>query len=425
MESRQEAGSGLHLEEPSKFPAEQPTEFKMLELLIVLAKRKRFILKCFLVGILAAVAVALLLSKKYEATTRIMPPQQSQSIATAMLAQLGPLAALAGKDAGLHTASDLYIALLKSRTVADEIIKKFSLMQVYREKTLSDTRKHLEEATEIQAGKEGVISVAVRDRDPERAAALANSYVDELRHLTQTLAVTEAGRRRVFFEREVQNTSEDLAKSELALKQTQETTGMLQLDSQAKAMIEAYMTLRAQVAAKDAEVEAMRSFATAENPDLVRAQHELAALRGEVAHFERGQGGMSVANVPLSKVPGAGLEYLRKFRELKYHEALFELLIKQYEVARIDEAKDAAIIQVVDPAVRPEVQLRDWKIRSLIALVVVVLFLLGAVIATFVMEAIERAKENSQYAAHLQLFKFYLSTSGKAGHVGVRPGEHT
>ncbi len=397
----------------------------MLELLIVLAKRKRFILKCFLVGILAAVAVALLLSKKYEATTRIMPPQQSQSIATAMLAQLGPLAALAGKDAGLHTASDLYIALLKSRTVADEIIKKFSLMQVYREKTLSDTRKHLEEATEIQAGKEGVISVAVRDRDPERAAALANSYVDELRHLTQTLAVTEAGRRRVFFEREVQNTSEDLAKSELALKQTQETTGMLQLDSQAKAMIEAYMTLRAQVAAKDAEVEAMRSFATAENPDLVRAQHELAALRGEVAHFERGQGGMSVANVPLSKVPGAGLEYLRKFRELKYHEALFELLIKQYEVARIDEAKDAAIIQVVDPAVRPEVQLRDWKIRSLIALVVVVLFLLGAVIATFVMEAIERAKENSQYAAHLQLFKFYLSTSGKAGHVGVRPGEHT
>lgn len=425
MESRQEAGSGLHLEEPSKFPAEQPTEFKMLELLIVLAKRKRFILKCFLIGILAAVAVALLLSKKYEATTRIMPPQQSQSIATAMLAQLGPLAALAGKDAGLHTASDLYIALLKSRTVADEIIKKFSLMQVYREKTLTDTRKHLEEVTEIQAGKEGVISVAVRDRNPEQAAALANSYVEELRHLTQTLAVTEAGRRRVFFEREVQNTSEDLAKSELALKQTQETTGMLQLDSQAKAMIEAYMTLRAQVAAKDAEVEAMRSFATGENPDLVRAQHELAALRGEVAHFERGQGGMSVANVPLSKVPGAGLEYLRKFRELKYHEALFELLIKQYEVARIDEAKDAAIIQVVDPAVRPEVQLRDWKIRTLIALVVVVLFLLGAVIAAFVMEAIERAKENSQYAAHLQLFKFYLSTAGKAGHVGVRPGEHT
>ena len=386
----------------------------MLELLIVLAKRKRFLLKAFVVGVLMATAVALLISKRYEATTRIMPPQQSQSIATAMLTQLGPLAALAGKDVGLHTASDLYIALLKSRTVADDLIKNFSLMQIYGEKNLVDTRKRLEAQTEIQAGKEGVISIAVRDRAPDRAAALANAYVDELRQLTQTLAVTEAGRRRIFFEHEVQNTSEDLSKAELALKQTQETTGMLQLDSQAKAMIEAYMTLRAQVAAKEAEVESMRSFATAENPDLVRAQHELGALRAEVGRFQRGQIGMSAADVPLSKVPGAGLEYLRRLRELKYREALFELLIKQYEVARIDEAKDAAIIQTVDKALPPEVQVRDWKIRSLIGLAVVVLALLGAAVAAFVMEAFERAKENSQYAAHLQLFKFYWSSGRKA-----------
>ena len=414
------------MEELPKFPSEQPTEFRMLELLIVLAKRKRFILKSLAVGVLAGVAVALVMTKRYEATTRILPPQQSQSIATAMLSQLGPLAALAGKDVGgLHTTSDLYVALLKSRTIADELIKKFSLMQVYGKGTLVDTRKQLEERTEIQAGKEGVISIAVRDRVPERAADLANSYVDQLRTLTQTLAVTEAGRRRMFFEHEVQGTSDDLAKAELALKQTQETTGMLQLDSQAKAMIEAYMTLRAQVAAKEAEVEAMRSFATPENPDLVRAQHEVAALRGEVANFERGQGGRSVANVPLSGVPGAGLEYLRRLREVKYREALFELLIKQYEVARIDEAKDAAIIQVVDKAVRPEVQVRDWLIRLLIALLVVALALLGAVIAVFVMEAVERAKENSQYAAHLQLFKFYWSSGHKSGDVGVEPGGRT
>lgn len=425
MEGRQESGSGLQLEEPQKFPSEQPTEFRMLEILIVLAKRKRFILKSLAAGVLAGLAVALLMTRRYEATTRILPPQQSQSIATAMLSQLGPLAALAGKDVGLHTTSDLYIALLKSRTVADELIKKFSLMQVYGKGRLADTRKQLEERTEIQAGKEGVISIAVRDRVPERAADLANSYVEQLRGLTQTLAVTEAGRRRMFFEHEVQGTSEDLSKAELALKQTQETTGMLQLDSQAKAMIEAYMTLRAQVAAKEAEVEAMRSFATPENPDLVRAQHEVAALRGEVANFERGQGGRSVANVPLSGVPGAGLEYLRRLREVKYREALFELLIKQYEVARIDEAKDAAIIQVVDKAVRPEVQVRDWGIRSLIGLLVVALALLGAVIGVFVMEAVERTKENSQYAAHLQLFKFYWSSGRKAGDVGVEPGGRT
>jgi uncharacterized protein involved in exopolysaccharide biosynthesis len=387
----------------------------MLEVLIVFAKHKRFLFKCLLLAVIAAVLIAVFLPKKYEATTRLMPPQQSQSIANAMLSQLGPLAALAGKEVGLHSNSDLYITLLKSRTVADGLIKNFSLMQVYGEKTLVDTRKRLEQQTEIQAGKEGVISVAVRNRDPERAAALANGYVEELRQLTQTLAVTEAGRRRIFFEHEVQNTSEDLAKAELALKQTQEKTGMLQLDSQAKAMIEAYMGLRAQVAAKEAEVEAMRSFATPENPDLVRAQHELGALRVELGRFERGQNAGSVADVPLSKVPGAGLEYVRRLRELKYREALFELLIKQYEVARIDEAKDAAIIQVVDKAVRPEIQLRDWRVRLLIGVAIALVLLLVGVIAMFVMEAIERAKEDSQYAAHLQLFKFYLSAKGKAG----------
>src|SRR5437764_1230133 len=394
----------------------------MLEILIVLAKHKRFLFKSLLLGVLAAIFVAVFLPKKYESTTRIMPPQQSQSIATAMLSQLGPLAALAGKDVGIHSNSDLYIALLKSRTIADDLIKDFSLIQVYGKKTLVDTRKQLEGQTDIQSGKEGVISVAVRDREPQRAASLSNGYVEELRQLTQTLAVTEAGRRRIFFEREMQNTSEDLVKAELALKQTQEKTGMLQLDSQAKAMIEAYMGLRAQVAAKDAEVESMRSFATPENPDLVRAQHELAALRVELGRFERGQSGTSVADVPLAKVPGAGLEYIRRLRELKYREALFELLIKQYEVARIDESKDAAIIQVVDKAVKPEIQLRDWLIRTLIGIVIVVLALLAAVIVTFIREAMARAKEDSQYAAHLQLFKFYLSAKGKAGNV-IGPGE--
>ena len=142
--------------------------------------------------------------------------------------------------------------------------------------------------------------------------------------------------------------------------------------------------------------------------------------------FERGQSGTSVADVPLSKVPGAGLEYIRRLRELKYREALFELLIKQYEVARIDESKDAAIIQVVDKAVKPEIQLRDWLIRSLIGIVIVVLALIAAVVAVFVMEAVERAKEDSQYAAHLQLFRFYLSAKGKTGDVGVvGPGERS
>jgi uncharacterized protein involved in exopolysaccharide biosynthesis len=285
-------------------------------------------------------------------------------------------------------------------------------MQVYKKERVVDARRRLDALTEINVGKEGVISITVRDKDPERAAALANGYVDELRQLNQRLAVTEAGRRRIFFEQEVQQAGDELAKAEQALRQTQETTGMIQLDSQSKAMIEAYITMRAQAAAKEAQVEAMRSFATAENPDLVRAQQELAALRAEVARFERGSASGSLADVPLKNVPAAGLEYVRKLREVKYRETLLELLTRQYEIARIDEAKDAAIIQVLDKAQKPELQVRTWQVRTTVAMVIVIMSFLAGVVAIFFVDAVRRVREDPQQAAQFQLLKFYLSQRG-------------
>jgi len=387
----------------------QPGEFRVLELLVVLAKRRRFIWKALLVGIVLAVLVAVFLPKKYEAATRLLTPQQNQSISSAILTQLGPLAGLAGKDLGIHNQTEVFIALLHSRTVADSLIGRFSLQKIYGKRNLTDTRKRLDGVTEIVAGKEGVISIAVRDPDPDRAAALANAYVEELRAISQTLAVTEAGRRRMFFEREVKLASDELATAEQALKQTQESTGMLQIDSQSKALIEAYMSLRAQVAAKEVQVASMSGFATPENPDLVRAQQELAALRAQVVRFEHGQGDRSGIAVPLEKVPAAGLEYIRRLRELKYRETLFELLLKQYEIARIDESKDAAIIQVIDPAMRPEVQVRDWLMRLLIGLLIAFFGLIAGIGGALTLEALESGKKNSDYSAQMQLLKFYLS----------------
>jgi tyrosine-protein kinase Etk/Wzc len=377
------------------------------EPLIVLAKHKAFILKFVGLAIVLALVTVLLLQKSYTANAKILPPQQNQSISTsAMISQLGPLAGLAGK-LDLKSPSDLYIAMLRSRTVADNLITRFDLMNVYKQKLHEYARTQLEESTEIKAGKEGVISISVRDTDPKRAADLANSYIEELEILTRTLAVTEAAQRRLFFEREVKTASDDLASAELALKKTQEQTGLILLDSQSRAMIESLSSMRAHVAAQEVLVQSMRSFATSENPDLVRAEQELSALRGQLARLEGGGGGKrSFTEVPIENVPTAGLEYVRKLREVRYREALFELLAKQYEAAKIDEARDALIVQRLDKAIKPE--RKSWPPKAALLLASMLLALLIAVCIVFLREWLKKAKEGPQFAAQFQLFKYYL-----------------
>jgi len=385
-----------------------------LEPFIVLAKHKFFILYFVVGAAILSIVITLLLPVYYTANAKILPPQQNQSMASAMMGQLGQLAPLlgaaAGKDLGIRNPNDMYVTMLRSRTVADKMVDRFSLMNVYGKKLREDTRHRLDDLTEIVAGKDGVISVSVDDRDPGRAAAMANAYIDELEKLTRTLAVTDAGKRRVFFEREVRSANDELAVAEVALKRTMETTGIIQLDNQSKVMLESFASLRAQVVNKEVQVQAMRSFATPENPDLIRAEQELAALNTQVSHIEHGQGGEAMADIALEKVPTKGLEYIRRLREVKYRETLFELLAKQYEAARIDEAKDTAIIQSLDVAVPPEK--KSWPKRGLIVLAVTLLAGLLAVLWAYTAEAMGRAKEDPQYLARLQLLKMYV-TSGR------------
>lgn len=388
--------------------SEQAEIIRFPEPLILLAKRKSFILKVAGVAAILSVTTVLLLPNTYTAKAKIMPPQQNQSMGAiaALSQQLSPLAALAGQGMGLRNPSDLYVALLRSDTVANALIDRFSLMTVYKEKLRIDARRRLEDRSEIIAGKEGVISISVDDRSPQRAADLANSYVEELEKLTKTLNMTEAGKRRLFFEREVKMENDSLADAEVALKQTQEKTGLILLDSQSRAMIESVTSLRASIAAQEVKVQAMRSFATTENPDLVLAEQELATMRAQLDRLERGQGKRSIADVPIENVPTAGLEYVRKLRDVKYHEALFALLARQYEAAKIDEARDALIVQQMDKAVRPEK--KSGPHRALIVLSATFLALLVAILFAYFIESLERANEHAQFAARFQMFKFYL-----------------
>lgn len=390
---------------------EQRQSTHLLEPFIVLAKHKSLIL--FMVGgaALLTAVISLLLPKDYTAQARILPPKENTSIASAVLGQFGPLLGSAGKDLGIHNPNDMYVAMLRSRTVADALIDQFSLMSVYHKKLRVDARKQLDTLTDISAGRDDVISISVEDRDPRRAANIANAYVVELGELTKTLAVTDAAKRRLFFQGEVKTANDELAAAEDALKQTEEKTGIIQLDSQAKVLLEGYADLRAQVAAKEVQIQAMKSFATPENPDLLRAQQELAALRAQLARFESGHGGTG-SSIALARVPEAGLEYVRKLREVKYRESMFELLLKQYEIARIDEAKDAALVQVLDRAVPPEK--RSWPPRTALVVAGTLLGLVIAISIAFGLEWLQRANEDPQFTARWHLLKFYVQRRSKA-----------
>jgi tyrosine-protein kinase Etk/Wzc len=342
-----------------------------LDMMILLAAHRRLLLKSVFIVAMLATAVAFLLPVRYEAKIVLMPPQQNSSISSALLNQLGglgSLATLANGTLGIKNQSDMYVALLTSRTVEDAMIQRFGLMAEYRKKRLSDTREKFESRTSaLASSKDGLIRITVEDGDPKRAAALANGYVEEFRKLSASLAISEAARRRVFFEQQLAQSKDELANAEEAMKRTQQSTGVLQIDSQARSLIESAALLRGQVVAKQVQIQGMRSFAAEDNPNLILAKQELGALQGQLAKLTGSQANDG-GDLMLSKgrASEAGLEYLRRLREVKYRETVFALLAKEFEIAKLDEAREGSIIQVVDPAVVPDK--RSFPPRILIIL---------------------------------------------------------
>ena len=351
----------MSIEIPLSVPQQAPeasAEISLLDLLIVLARRRWDLLAGTAAAATLAAIVSFLLPNRFTATTVILPPQQNTSSAVALLGQLGsvnPLASLAG-SLGLKNPNDLQVAMLKSRTVEDAMIDRFNLTALYREKRKSDARKAFEKVVDIEDGiKDGLIRISVTDKDPRRAAEMANAYVEEYKKFSATIAVTEASQRRLFFEQQLVQAKEDLANAEEALKQTQQKTGLIQLDGQARAVIESVAQLRGQVAAKEVQIRAMHQFASEQNPDLQLAEQELAGLQSEVARMGAASGRSSGDFLmPKGSVPAAGLDYVRKLRDVKYNETIFELLAKQFEIAKIDEARQGSVVQLVDKAIPPD-----------------------------------------------------------------------
>lgn len=311
----------------------------LLDLAIPLAANLRWlVLVPALVGALTYGAT-LLLPQVYTARTSLLPPQQPQSASASALAALGALSGLTG--ATPRTLADQYAALLQSETIQNALIEHFKLVSVYGVKLRSEARHLLEQNVRVSSGKkDGLIVLEVDDESPERAAEIANRHVDELRRLTAQLALTEAQQRRVFFQNQLEDTRTKLAKAQAAVQATGFTASALRTEP--KAAAEGYARLRAELTANELKLQTLRRTLTDSTVEVQQLISVIATLREQLARVET------------TAKSTDGPDYVSRYREFKYQEALFELFSKQYEASRLDESRDSALIQVVDPATAPE-----------------------------------------------------------------------
>ena len=376
----------------SKNTREQLDEFNdeisVIDVIVVLSKYKKLITRLPIVATVLTALISLALPNVYKASTKLLPPQQAQSSATALLSQLTGMAGAAAGVTGLKSPSDLYVGMLESRAIADKLIAKFNLKKVYDTDSQEVARKKLNDNTDITSGKDGFITIDVEAQDKSLVAPLANAYADELLQLTKVIAVTEASQRRMFYERELERAKNNLSEAEVKLKRRFDTHGVISVEGESRAAVETVGRLRAQVSAKEIQLNSMRAFVTPSNPDYLLVEQELSSLKAELAKLENGRG--KAYQLSGSESEQSGLESIKILRDVKYYEMLYGLLAKQYEIARLDEAKDPSTVQVLDPAVEPEKKFKPK--RTLIVILVGFISSVFAIILAFILDARDRAK---------------------------------
>ncbi len=373
-------------------------EISLIDLAIALGEEKKTLFAVPLFTTSVAIVVSLIMTPVFTAKTLMMPPQQQQSSAASALASLGALAGLAGGAAGVKSPDEMYIAFMESESLQNSIIKKMNLQTRYEAKTLTDTRAGLKGAVKITSDKKsGLISIEATDKDPLFAAQLANLYIDELHNLLGRLAVTDAQQRRVFYEDQIKKTQADLVNAESRFRLANEKSGMQMTSILAETSLRANAEMRGQIAAKEVQLQAMSRFETTQNPDVQKLTSEMSALRQQLSKLESGSGNTTSAVNPMQQ------EASQAYRDIKVQQAMLEVLIKQYEIARVDEAKEGPLVQQVDPATPPE--RRSKPKRSLIVLVSALGGLFLGVLAAFVRRSIKKAAtdpESSQLMLQLR-----------------------
>ena len=354
---------------PPVAPRENPDdEMNLLEVVGLLLRNKWLILKFAGVAAVLTAITVLLMRPYYTGQATFLPPNSMSTGGSALLGQLGVLGAAGSALGGLRDPSLIYVGILGSRTVADDLIQEFDLGKVYKTSKLSRTEKILKSNTKVTTGKDSIVVIAVEDYDPKRAADLANAYLAALHKLNDRIALTEAGQKRLFFEQQLEKEKNSLADAEVALTETQQKSGLIQPGGQAQLQIETIAQTQAEISSREVQLAAMSQAATNQNPDVIRLRSEIDGLKEQLSRLENSgvKTGAGNVEIPTSKVPELTLTYIRKARDVKYHEALYELLLRQYESAKLDEAKSAPVMQVVDYAVVPDT--KSGPARTLLTL---------------------------------------------------------
>lgn len=367
-------------------------EVNLLELLHVLVKRKMLIAKICTVAIIASVAYSLSLPNIYSATAKVLPPQkESGGGLSALLGQAGGLAGLAA--GGLGGGSDICIGILRSRSIVDAVLNRPDISGWYKSQTPDDARTSLMGAVSVQGGKDGIISITADDENPKHAAILANAYVDELAKATVRLNLTKVGTERIFLEKRLEIVKKELQVAEDDLKRYAQVNKIVQVESQARASIEGIARMKADLAAKEVQLSVLRSKQTEENPEVKALKAGMNQLRDEIRRLS-GRGGAAEGIPAAGAVPEVALEYSRKMRELKTREGMFEQLTKQYEMAKLSEAKDSSSLQVLDEAIVPVKKSKPK--RSMIVVVSTLLAFSASVLIAFLQAYLSRMSDEDK-----------------------------
>jgi uncharacterized protein involved in exopolysaccharide biosynthesis len=354
-------------------------EISLLDLLQVIVDNLRLLVLGPLVCGLAALGISFVVPPTFTAKTQFLPPQQQQSAAASVLASLGALGGLAGAATGIKNPADQYVAFMKSASVQDALIEHFKLIDRYEAKLKSDARLELNSNIKISSGKDGLISVEVDDKNPRFAADLANAHVEELRKLLGRLAVTEAQQRRMFFENHLEMTKENLSKADLALKASGINSSVLK--SSPSSAVESVARLKAGISVQEVKLGSMRNYLTESSPDFKQALSELSSLKAQLAKAEKDEPALLGAS-----------DYLARYREFKYQETMFELFAKQFELAKVDESREGAVIQVLDFAQPPERKTKPKK--AMISIIATLASGLALLLFVFVRSALKNASQD-------------------------------
>ena len=386
----------------SLFSRRDEGDLTLFELVSILLKWKRPIIAITASVFVAAVAVSLLLPKVYRATASVVPPTQEVPAAlTGLAGGAERTARLVDAFTGAPSRADLWAGILASTTVKDTIIQRFDLMAKYGAGAIEDARAQLESMTAVTKSKEGIVSVSVEERNPQLAADIANAYIEELDRINKNMVTTSGGRMRQFIENRLVEARASLTVAEEALRKFQETHKAVSLDAQSHAVIETIGSLKGQLMAEEIRLETMLSYSTAEHPDVELLLSKIEHIKDKLNSLEDGSSRGTVPQedssspprdifIPAERIPAVTLEYGRLLRETKMQETLYQLLGEQYELARIQEARDTPTVQTLDRASPPTKRVKPRR-----KLIVVGATLIGFFVSSLFALSLEYARAHT------------------------------